>query len=112
MKAMQAIDQIEKKASRKEFQGNRWGARHHAAWKSNTSAIPALILSLAAYADIHQERFGSDIGDDGVLGDGWLDILKGTRVLLNGEMGTLDGGTLDSMLMRLLENAGFKESDV
>jgi hypothetical protein len=73
--------------------------------------IVGFITALADYGDAHKERFESDIGDDYVLGKDWMDILKATRGLLNGELGRLDGGTLDGMLCGLATLAGFKPEE-
>ena len=111
----------------KDFQGNAWGARHVGGWKTaeaNTTqamgasakvwqAVVKMLLALAEYADGHTSRYESSIGQDGVLGDdGWLSILKGVRVLLNGELGPLDGGTLDRLLFDMAEAAGFDRKEV
>ena len=66
-----------------------------------------LVGASAQYADYHQRRYESRIGDDGVLGDPWADILKSARVLLNGECGRLDCGTVDGLICEMLEAEGF-----
>jgi hypothetical protein len=75
-------------------------------------AFLRLVTALADYSDAHRERFESSMGDDGFLGPAWLDILKGTRTLLNGETGRLDCGTVDSMLVRMAEAAGYEEEEL
>jgi len=75
------------------------------AWKFEAALVP-LIVGAARYADAHAERYESVIGDDGVLGPNFRDILIGIRGLLNGQLGRLDGGTLDHMLCTLADAAG------
>lgn len=113
MTNLELVQKINAKVRRKDFQGNAWGARHFEAWRDGDQAeFRGLIEGLAIYADSYEKRFLSKIGTDGVLGDGWLDILKGIRVLLNGELGNLDGGTLDEILVTLLENNGFTQEQL
>lgn len=82
-----------------------WSRRHNAAWPFST--IGKLIEGAAAYADDHHDKFGSRIGDDGVLGEHWADILRGVRGLLNGDCGNLDCGTVDALIVRMLNAEGF-----
>lgn len=63
------------------------------------------------YADQHQLRFGSKIGDDQILGAAWRDMGRAIRTLLNGETGRLDCGLLDTTIMQALAYAGFVEED-
>lgn len=58
------------------------------------------------YRKAHQARFDSPIEDDYVLAAGIVDIAKGIRTLLNGEIGRLDGGTLDGYLVGVLKRCG------
>jgi hypothetical protein len=69
------------------------------------------LKALVGYADAYDQTYGSDstLGLDGVLGEGWLDMARGWRALLNGELGRLDGGALDSALCDLVKWAGFEE---
>ncbi len=70
-------------------------------------AVAAMLNAWLAYADLHARRFESTIGDDGVLGEGWADIGRGLRCLLNGETGKLDAGTCASAITKALESNGF-----
>ena len=99
------------------FRDNGWGRRHCLEWKrahlfTHAASMRRFIEGLATYADAHQKEFDSTISEDGVLGDYWLDIFKGVRGMLNGELGALDGGTLDTTLLGILEKAGFTEEDL
>jgi hypothetical protein len=95
----------------KRFLENQWGARHSAAFRNPRcdEAIVGLIRSAAAYADQHQRRFESRIGEDGCLGEYWADIVRGIRGLLNGECGRLDCGTLDCLILDMLHAEGIEE---
>lgn len=99
-----------------------WHGRHVKAWRMPGSQGPGahgegryferplrdLFIALADYADAHALRYGSALGDDCMLGPAWLDALKAARVLLNGELGRLDGGTLDALAFDMAEAAGFE----
>lgn len=61
------------------------------------------------YADSHQTRYESGIGEDGVLGPAWESWGRALRELLNGDCGRLDCGTLDTILLQTLLDEGFKE---
>ena len=88
-----------------------WSARHRAALRAPRGPFePAyvhLLRGWLCYADAHREQYHSGIGDDGVLGPHWARIGADLRGLLNGELGRLDGGTLDGLICRTLEAEGF-----
>jgi hypothetical protein len=70
----------------------------------------AMVLMLRGwieYAQAHKAAFDSDIGEDYVLGDEWFKIGEALRGLLNGDLGRLDGGTLDSIIADNLDQQGF-----
>lgn len=73
-------------------------------------AITALRAGLLEYGLQYGERYdGCEIGKDGVLGDGWLDLARGYLALLNGECGRLDCGSLDSEVRSWARKFGFEE---
>lgn len=74
--------------------------------------IVSTLAAVALYADTHENRFGSPIGEDYVLGEGIKQILSGVRVLLNGELEGLDGGTLDAMILNLAQAMGFSQEEI
>lgn len=76
--------------------------------RSFERSLRALIDGLMSYAVDHEARYGSKLGEDGVLGEAWADALRGVRGLLNGELGDLDGGLLDGALCNLYREAGFE----
>jgi hypothetical protein len=96
----------------KKFQENNWGARHCAAWREpqpNEEGVVNLLKAAAVYADNHRKRFESGVGEDGFLGQHWVGIVKAVRVLLNGDCGRLDCGTLDKLILEMLEIEGSKD---
>jgi hypothetical protein len=90
-----------------------WAERHAAAWTD--SSIGKLTTAAVCYADDYRKSYGSDAGDqyptqlgsDYVLGDAWFQMIDGIRTLLNGDLGDLDGGSCDALLVALLEGEGF-----
>jgi hypothetical protein len=79
----------------------------HAPKAGFESAIASSLVALRDYAVAHECTYGSPLAQDGVLGDAWLDMLRGLRALLNGELGRLDGGFLDGAICNLHRAAGF-----
>lgn len=69
------------------------------------SAVMELLRALAEYADAHRDRYESEVGEDGVLGDHFEEIARGLLGLLNGETGRLDCGTLDGAIRKLCKAA-------
>jgi hypothetical protein len=70
-----------------------------------------LVEGLCVYVARYRRAHGR-LADDGVLGAAWLKAWRGVRQLLNGDIGSFDGGTLDHALMSALRSAGFSESEV
>lgn len=87
--------------------------RHCAAWREPSSraesAIVGMVNAAADYADQHEAKFETKIGDDGVLGPHWQAIVNGIRGLLDGECGRLDCGTVNSLLCEMLRREEFEE---
>jgi len=87
---------------------NGWKLRHRQAVNAlPTHPVAAGIAAWAAYAKKHAKRFESDIGEDYVLGPAWARWGIALRELLNGELGHLDGGTLDHIIYTNLCSQGF-----
>ena len=76
------------------------------------SPIINLLKVLDTYEREHSSRYDSAIANDYILGAAWLEIAKSARTLLNGELGRLDAGTLDGILLDMIVTAGFSESDL
>lgn len=90
---------------------NGWSQRHRAALLSPArgfeTAWVLLLKGWLEYADVHAQRYAGAIGQDGVLGPAWGRIGAALRELLNGELGRLDRGTLDGLLVETLQEQGF-----
>ena len=87
-----------------------WQERHRAALftpRENEAGIVGMVKMWLHYADMHQLRFESSIGEDGILGDEWSAIGRGLLGLLNGETGRLDCGILDGCIRGALVAEGF-----
>jgi hypothetical protein len=70
-------------------------------------ALVEMLSGWLRYADAVQDTWGAGVGKDYVLGPCWAQIGAGLRGLLNGDIGRMDGGTLDGLLCRTLEAEGF-----
>lgn len=74
------------------------------------------------YANSYHSAYGGRLKDDGVLGEHWLDWVKGLHGLLNGDGAvamqrgiTTDSkcnGAMEEMYWKALAAAGFKEEDL
>lgn len=93
-----------------------WSRRHFQATLNPKEgaefAIVGLIRAWLCYADSHHASYGCGIGQDGVLGECWSKIGNEIRGLLNGDLGRLDGGTLDGILCRILTEQGFDPDSI
>ena len=88
-----------------------WRERYLYAVRHPTHEVEMPLLTMIQgwidYARSHEARFNSRIGDDRVLGDEWFAIGAAMLGLLNGDLGRLDGGTLDTIIRDNLEEQGF-----
>lgn len=75
------------------------------------------------YAEAYKERFSGDLlATDQILGQGWLDALKGIKVLFDGDgaiammkgikTDSKDDGCLEALFLDCLKMAGFTEEDL
>ncbi len=90
-----------------------WEVEHHLALVMSIGperGILSLIESWLVYADRHQQRYKTSIGNDYFLGPAWARIGLAIRTLLSGELGRLDGGTLDTVILDTLSTEGFDEN--
>ncbi len=87
-----------------------WQDQHDSAMRvpraGSESAIVQMLTGWYEYALNHRSRYESLIGDDGVLGPEWAAIGHALLGLLNGDLGRLDGGTLDAFLRNTLADNG------
>lgn len=100
------IDEVHADLSRRAAAGERWAANHLTAWRNQhganeATALRDMVLGLARYCDAYRKRYDTPIGDDGVLGENAADIAHGIIGLLNGELGGLDGGTMDRLVRNI-----------
>lgn len=96
---------------------NGWKARHTAALRGipdSRGIVGALEMSIVmmlrgwlAYADAHLLAYGSALGADYVLGEAWFATGVAMLTLLNGDLGRLDAGTLDTIIRDNLEEQGW-----
>ena len=114
------VNKLNEKTTAKAFKENQWGERHVRAWKDPEGVerpIVGLIEAWITYADEYNNQWrsqdagyaGYTIGGDGVLGKGWEEIGDGIRTLFNGELGRLDGGTLDQIMCHIFEQEGLEK---
>jgi len=92
-----------------EIDGKYWKVLHNDALGSPAGAEVGIVRLMVAIWEIalhYQARYGSSIGDDGVLGPAFVTIVRGFRTMLNSECGRLDRGTLDAWAVRLLKECG------
>ena len=112
--ARNVIDAANAKVADKHFRDNAWGKGHIRAWttpQGAESGIVDMIVAWAVYADRHRARYESLIGDDGVLGPAWANIGESLIVMLNGELGRLDAGTLWGLLDDIMRSQGWEREE-
>lgn len=85
----------------------------HSHTETNTHgrAVHRLISAWCAYADAHHAEYSQGIGDDGFLGEPWRVIGKSLHTLLNGDIGGLDAGDIDSFIRACFRAEGFDLDD-
>lgn len=89
-----------------------------------TNGEPLIIIldSLVKYAEAHRVRFESNLAEDYVLGPMWLDALKATRGLLNGNgayanmidrsTDSKSNGSCEDVFWAAARVAGYEESEM
>ena len=95
--------------------GEDWAARHRRAVNYPQGSEIGVVLLLKgwdAYANAHGAIYESRIGEDYVLGPEWAKIGGAILSLLNGDLGRLDGGSLDHVIRHNLEAEGFDPEDL
>jgi len=75
-------------------------------------AITAMLTAWREYARDHRAQFETPIGEDYVLGPAWREIGANIRQLLNGELGRLDGGTLDGFILSTMTTEGIDTTEL
>lgn len=93
-----------------------WSRRHLAAIGCPKPGLEAAFVGLLRawleYADAHASQYESTIGQDGVLGPEWARVGAALRGLLNGDLGRMDGGTLDGLLCDMLTDQDFNPDEL
>jgi hypothetical protein len=74
-------------------------------------AIRDMLRGWIEYAETHAKRYESTIGEDYALGPAWADIGKAMLTLLSGDLGRLDGSTLDGIIRDNLKEQGFNADE-
>jgi len=70
-----------------------------------------MITACSNYARAHRQFHGSELRYDSVLGPCFVDVVTGLLGLLDGELGTYDGGTMWKALEDAAKVAGYKNLD-
>jgi hypothetical protein len=79
---------------------------------AKAKALRLIILGLDLYR-AKNEADGDKLGDDGVIGDAWGNIVNIIRrTLLNGDTGGLDARSVDECLRNMMVEAGFTEKEI
>jgi hypothetical protein len=107
------------------FHGIPQGTISYVSHKNGLRGEEPLIVILDAligYAKSYQDRYGSKLATDYVLGPEWLSALVGTRGLLNGDgaiamtqgitTDSKDNGACEAMFWSAMDIAGFTEADL
>jgi hypothetical protein len=92
-----------------------WTVRHNTALRAPNAKerpIRDMLESWHDYAGNYHNQFDSLIGEDYVLGVAWQSIGESIRTLLNGEIGRLDGGTVDSFILKTLSANGINTENL
>lgn len=93
-----------------------WVKQHKATVANPTNphaqAYLAMVYGWLAYADAHNDRFESSLGEDYFLGPLWMDIGKSLNRMLNGETGGLDSGIMNGILIRAVQMQGLDPVDL
>lgn len=94
-----------------------WAQAHNEAIRTflppmQERGIIELLRGWYNYAIEYDARFRRKIGTDYVLGSAWFEIGSALLRMLNGELGRLDGGTLDRFVRQTMFENGFEQNMV
>jgi hypothetical protein len=106
--------------------GSHWTDRHNQAvadannpnhkafnaTEKHSSALLHMLTAWKSYATAHEAQFEGKIGNDYVLGAAWQEIGEALRTLLNGELGGLDGGTVDGYILDTMKENGINTDNL
>lgn len=89
---------------------------------ANCEPIIIMLDALYQYAAAYKKRYDSTLSTDYVLSVGWLDAMRGLKVLFDGDgalamandisTDTKDNGACDKMFWAAMTIAGYKEDDL
>jgi hypothetical protein len=101
--------------------GSQEETRHKLGMQEGEPLI-VIMDALLNYAEAYRDRQGELLATDGVLGQPWLEAVRGIRALLNGQgaiamrkdlsSDSFDGGAMEDMFWNALGMAGFTEEDL
>jgi hypothetical protein len=94
-----------------------WMRRHMMAWELSDAGestgkmkleatVRDLVIAWARHGEAHRIVHGTNIGEDQYLGFAWKAQAQALLMMLNGELGRLDGGTLDKIIRAVAETCG------
>lgn len=96
--------------------------QNHIAGIDNNEPLIVCMDGLLRYAKAHKTRFDNNLQNDYVLGDYWLEAVKGIRGLLNGDgaialetgnsQDSKDNGCIEGVFWSAMKIAGFTEEDL
>jgi len=80
-----------------------WAKRHNFAidHQKGTENVINILRAIEAYACEHHRQQGRTVGNDYYFGPIFEDMLSNFRQLLSGDLGRLDGATIDSAVFQL-----------
>ena len=94
----------------------------HAMGMSESEPLIVAMDAMLRYAKAYKKAYDTNLADDGVLGECWLDAVKGIRGLLNGNgavamekditTDSKDNGCVEEMFWAAMDIAGFTEDDI
>jgi len=70
-------------------------------------SVSTLLQAWLDYAEAHEDRYGSPIGDDYILGNVWADLGRSIHGLLDGETGRIDCGVVSHSINAALKANGY-----
>lgn len=114
--------QKETVAQAEKVPANVVSGRAHRLGMANNEPLIVAMDAMIRYAKAHKTRYDSPLSEDSVLGDEWLNAVKGLRGLLNGDgavamekdisTDSKDNGAVEGMFWDALKIAGYKEEDL
>jgi len=108
---MEALAENIRTVEGKQGSAAQWAERHLAAWRNPEGfevALKNLILGLNQYGRSMRVEFATLAREDNFLGPAFLEIARSILVLLNGELGRFDGGSLDALVRAIAAENGFE----